>query len=212
MNPSPKHPETESLSSTAVGNYSLKATVSSGSGTRNIGALAEPKAAGQATDIEGKLEPKVRRKGISADAVADYFLWFCDEHGDLLSNLKLQKLVYYAQAWFLGLHGKQLFPDKIEAWVHGPVVPELYRRFRTYKWNPITERVRCPELPKEVKEHLNDVFDAYGRFSAWEIERITHSEQPWIEARQGLSPDQNGSNQIRPQSMREFYRRISAQN
>lgn len=63
--------------------------------------------------------------------VADYFLAHCDEEsGDIISNLKIQKLTYYAQGFSLVLLGKPLFNEKIEAWMHGPVVPELYRKYR----------------------------------------------------------------------------------
>ena len=59
--------------------------------------------------------------------IAKYFLAQADEEiGDLISNLKLQKLVYYAQGFYLALHDEALFPEDIEAWTHGPVVPVLY--------------------------------------------------------------------------------------
>ena len=64
---------------------------------------------------------------ISCQDVANYFLSLCDEDaGDLISNLKLQKLVYYAQGFHLAISGEPLFDEKIMAWEHGPVIPQLY--------------------------------------------------------------------------------------
>ena len=76
--------------------------------------------------------------------VANYFLALVDEDaGDTISNMKLQKLVYYAQGFYLALYGKPLFPERIEAWDQGPVIPELYRRFEKFGAKAI-------EKPEEV--------------------------------------------------------------
>ena len=71
---------------------------------------------------------------VTPNKVADWFIHFAHEVGDPITNLKLQKLVYYAQAWYLALHGKRLFPAEFQAWVHGPVCHSLYQRFRGYAW------------------------------------------------------------------------------
>lgn len=141
----------------------------------------------------------------SANAVADYFIRFSHEVGDPITNLKLQKLVYYAQAWYLALHGERLIPDAFQAWVHGPVCYPLYQRFRGYGWNPISEGVAAPRLPDGVEEHLREVMEAYGGFSAWDLERLTHAEEPWIRARAGLPLDQPSNNVISEDDMRTFY-------
>jgi len=146
----------------------------------------------------------------SANEIADYFLNFCHEHRDVLTNLRLQKLVYYAQAWYLALHGKPLFADRIEAWVHGPVVPSLYQRFKQYGWSPITENPKAPSLDKSVANHLDEVFSEFGKFSAWDLERMTHQEEPWLNARTGLAIDEEGHNIISPDAMWSFYRKLVA--
>ncbi|MEM9215382.1 MAG: type II toxin-antitoxin system antitoxin SocA domain-containing protein [Cyanobacteria bacterium P01_F01_bin.150] len=70
---------------------------------------------------------------LTCHEVANYFLSLMDEDaGDLISNLKLQKLVHYAQGIHLALYDKALFPETIEAWTHGPVVPELYHRYEKF--------------------------------------------------------------------------------
>src|SRR5689334_14747494 len=78
------------------------------------------------------------RNLLSCDTVADFFLLQVDDlAGDTISNLKLQKLCYYAQAWSLALDGKPLFGERIEAWAHGPAIPALYGRFKKYGFQAI---------------------------------------------------------------------------
>ena len=69
--------------------------------------------------------------------IADYFVRLANETGDYISNLKLQKLVYYAQAWYLAISDEALFEEDFEAWVHGPVIPELYQEYKSFGWRPI---------------------------------------------------------------------------
>lgn len=145
---------------------------------------------------------------ISADDIANYLLALAQQVGDTVTNLKLQKLVYYAQAWFLAFYNRPLFDDRLEAWVHGPAVPSLYRRFKRYQWRPILQQAVFPDMSKQVREHLDETFGAYARFSAWDLERMTHSERPWQEARRGLSKDENGDREISHDSMRSFYRTL----
>jgi uncharacterized phage-associated protein len=79
---------------------------------------------------------------LSCDDAAKYFLaQVSEDAGDLISNLKLQKLLYYAQGFHLALYDEPLFPEAIEAWTHGPVVPDLYRHYKKYGAGAIP----CPE-------------------------------------------------------------------
>ncbi len=142
----------------------------------------------------------------TADRIADYILCHFHDRGDDISHLKLQKLVYYAQGWFLGLHGEELFKDRLEAWVHGPVQPELYQRFEQYKYHPITEEKDCRDFSeKRIKKLLDYILDRYGHFSASQLENMTHEEPTWLNARNGLSPDENGNEIITVDSMKEFF-------
>ncbi|MEX0729307.1 MAG: type II toxin-antitoxin system antitoxin SocA domain-containing protein [Aquisalimonadaceae bacterium] len=145
----------------------------------------------------------------TAQSVATYLLWFSNEHGDLLTNLKLQKLVYYAQAWYLALERESLFDDEIQAWVHGPVIPAVYRAYRDFKWSPILVEVDKPNLPPKIEEHLADVMAEYGGFSAYDLERMTHSELPWLEARGGIPADESSNAPISQDTMAHFYRKCA---
>ena len=146
---------------------------------------------------------------VTANTVADFFLHFAHEHGDCLTNLKLQKLVYYAQAWHLALKKKPLFADSIEAWIHGPVVPSLYRRFKSNKWNPISDNPKKPALLTATEKLLEEVLQVFGGYSAWQLECMTHQEAPWRNARKGLADDQNGDREIPHDEMRDFYRKLA---
>ncbi len=143
----------------------------------------------------------------TANDVADFFLWYAKKHGDgePPSNKKIQKLVYYAQAWYLALYNVPLFEDPIEAWIFGPVIPDLYRRFKPNSWNPITDKISKPDLTKEVTDHLVEVYSIYGKYDAWQLERITHMEEPWKKARRGLPPDVSSEEEILQKDMLEYY-------
>lgn len=142
----------------------------------------------------------------TARAVADHILWSCHEHGDLISNLKLQKLLYYAEGWFLALHDRSLFAEELQAWVHGPVQPEVWRRFSSYRWEPITAEVQQPHDSSRVRKHVAEVLAAYGDISAFNLERMTHMERPWIMARGDLADDAPSRAPISRKIMREHFR------
>ena len=141
----------------------------------------------------------------TVNEVADFFIHEAHEVGDPISHLKLQKLVYYAQAWHLAVFDQPLIDDRFEAWVHGPVCPPLYERFKGNSWKPIATEVEAPELKAELCDHLSEVQAAYGAFSALELERLTHSEDPWIAARGDLAPTEPSNAVISNESMRRFY-------
>jgi uncharacterized phage-associated protein len=119
---------------------------------------------------------------IRAQDVADYFLATVDEDsGDNLSNLKLQKLVYYAQGFHLALTGEPLFPNRIMAWDHGPVVPGLYHKYKKYGSGAIPQPDDYDPsgcLP-EVREILDAVNCVYGQYSPLKLAKLTHIEPPW---------------------------------
>ena len=129
-----------------------------------------------------------------------------------MTNLKLQKLIYYAQAWFLALHDTSIFDEDVQAWVHGPVLPSQYHRFSHFRWQPILEEIGPPKIGDEdVETHLHEIIDVFGTETAVALERITHQEAPWIEARDGLPPDALCTNVITKESIRDYYRSLSVQ-
>jgi uncharacterized phage-associated protein len=116
--------------------------------------------------------------------VAKYFLLkqrSLDDESSDLSNLKLQKLVYYAQGLYLGIYGQPLFADDLEAWPHGPVVPALYHEYKGYGNAPIPppDDFEMAEVPQETRSFLDRVYGYYGQYSAWRLREMSHIEAPW---------------------------------
>lgn len=104
------------------------------------------------------------------------------EDAELISNLKLEKLLYYAQGVFLGITGNVLFNDDIVAWDHGPVVEVVYRKYKMHG----SEGIPFSEIPTEkycTKEEsiLEQVYDYFCQYSAWKLRNMTHGERPWKE-------------------------------
>ncbi len=129
------------------------------------------------------------------------------------TTMKLQKLLYYCQAWYLVWNEKPLFRENIEAWANGPVIRELYN-FHKGLFN-FTEQMMTignpNRLSDEQKEDIDSVLNAYAcRSSQWLIDQ-THSEQPWREARKGLSPNERGHVVISHAAMAEYYSSLYGQ-
>ena len=121
--------------------------------------------------------------------VAEYFLSLVDEDaGELISNLKLQKLVYYAQGFHLALYDRPLFEEEIQAWKHGPVVPVLYHKYKQYGADAIPKPVNMDfsVFDDEVRKFLDEVYQVYGQYSAWKLRDMTHEEPPWVDAYDSL--------------------------
>lgn len=116
--------------------------------------------------------------------IAKYFLSKADDDaGDLISNLKLQKLLYYAQGFHLALYNRPLFQEEIEAWTHGPVVTDIYHHFKDSGSDGIPRPDNFPTFSEQTTELLDEVYSVYGQFSAWKLRNMTHDEQPWKNAR-----------------------------
>jgi len=139
---------------------------------------------------------------------ANFLLSESRERGEVLTNLKLQKLLYYAQAWHLALRDEPLFSEDFQAWVHGPVLPSQYARFRDYQWRPIDADLARPDLAEDLRYFMGEIVDAFGAETAVALELMTHRELPWIAARGALPPDAICKNTISKVTMREFYRSL----
>lgn len=117
--------------------------------------------------------------------IADYFLGKAYRDDECLSNMKLQKLIYYAQGLHLIFYGSALFPEQIKAWEHGPVVPQLYHKYKKFGASgiPIDILAKEPSIKKDTKKFLDEVYSVFGQFSATRLRDITHSDECWKEAR-----------------------------
>lgn len=128
------------------------------------------------------------------------------EHGFQVTPLKLQKLLYYVQAWSLVFNNEPFFKDALEAWVHGPVVPQVYRSYKHLGAGPIqTAASTLPNLKAKQKEVLQVVLSSYGNKDGRFLEDLTHSEAPWIKARTGLAATDKSNRKISLRNMKSFY-------
>lgn len=131
----------------------------------------------------------------SAIDIAYWFLTYNDyigtceveEDGDVepITNLKLQKLLYYAQSACLALKDRPLFHEDVIAWRHGPVVPEVYHTYKKNEGRGIEEYKEGKPLEPEDEELLREVFSLFGSYSAWGLRNLTHQEDPWKNTQNG---------------------------
>jgi uncharacterized phage-associated protein len=162
---------------------------------------------------DGANPPKVRDGGFfrklggyagcmpSANDVAKYIL----EQKDEMDTWKLQKLVYYSQAWHLVWDSEPLFEERIEAWANGPVVPELYKvhrgKFKMKKW----PKGNISRLTKSQRESIDVVLKRYGKRTGFALREQTHSESPWKDARKGVPAGAPSSNVVTHGAMTTYY-------
>jgi len=141
---------------------------------------------------------------LTANNVARYFLSLADDDaGDLISNFKLQKLVYYAQGFHLAIYNEPLFGEDIEAWTHGPVVPDLYHLYKCHGFGAIPKPtdIDFDIYSDEVTELLDEVYDVFGQFSAWKLRNMTHEEPPWEKSKKHAGI-------ISKSSMKEYFKTL----
>ena len=147
-------------------------------------------------------------QGVSIFEVAKYVL----ESKGKMTTMKLQKLCYYVHAWFLAENSKPMFDEKFQAWVNGPVCYTLYEAHRQ-KYS-----IDAAELPygdssalsTKQKSFIDEVMGAYAPLSAAQLSLLTHSEDPWLEARKG-SPESSPSNEVSMRAAGPMCLRSSAE-
>ncbi|MGA7523209.1 MAG: type II toxin-antitoxin system antitoxin SocA domain-containing protein [Acidobacteriaceae bacterium] len=144
----------------------------------------------------------------TVEQVADAIIHLCRERNIEITNLKLQKLLYYAQVWHLVFSDEPLFDAELEAWVHGPVVPRVFRRFKEYRWNAITAPVD-PAPDEKLIAYLGEVLNTYGCLSGSQLERLTHREGPWRDARAGVAADESSNEVITHESIKRYYKALA---
>ena len=134
--------------------------------------------------------------------------WFLSQKN--MTHKKLQKLCYYAQAWYYAMYNKRLINTDFQAWIHGPVSPALYERFKEFGFNTIKLKSTSPfNIDEEDESFLQDIMETYGDYTGNALEALTHRELPWLEARKGYSPSEKCTVVISPSDMKSFYSSIA---
>ena len=116
--------------------------------------------------------------------IAKYIIFYCRRRGYLITNLKLQKLLYFIQAEFLVSIGAPCFNEEIEAWDFGPVVPEVYHEYKSFGNSNIIlpEDDELPFIRKTDRNRIKGMVDEGAQYSASDLVRITHNQAPWKNA------------------------------
>lgn len=147
--------------------------------------------------------------------LAEYIL----ERGGKMSHLKLQKILYYIQALHLAYFDQPIIEDEFQAWLHGPVSRRIYDQIKgvsilytEINYDVSTEGPRPSDLLKEqlTEDQLdlvNEVIEEYGQLTSSQLERLTHSEDPWINARKGYGVAERCEEVIPKDSMRVYYKK-----
>lgn len=136
--------------------------------------------------------------------VAQYVLEKCGS----MSAMKLQKLVYYSQAWSLVWDGVPLFNEEFEAWANGPVCKELYLKHRgsfIVDSNLLIEEANIENLNQDAKDTIDVIVKDYCQFAPHELSAMTHRENPWLDSRAGVAEGERSTNIITKDSMGIYY-------
>lgn len=136
---------------------------------------------------------------------------------DEVTPLSLQKLLYFIQGESLAIRDVPMFEETCRAWVHGPVFPTVYDLFKDFSYNPIDDprfaivANQVGEITEEEKMILDLVLDTFGDCGGKTLERITHSEEPWINARKGYAPNESSNELISNESIKKFFDSLKQQ-
>jgi uncharacterized phage-associated protein len=147
----------------------------------------------------------------TANEVADWIVRHsADDLGAPVDSMSLEKMLYYAQAFYLVMHDKPLFPDEIRAWQWGPVVKAVWQRYQEHGNKLINSpKAKPPTLNSELEEYLVEVVYAFGQYTATRLSEATHHEDPWTDARHGYER-QDSSDVLMPQhEINIYYRNLT---
>lgn len=132
-----------------------------------------------------------------------------------VTPLALQKMLYYIQGIYMVSFDKELFWEDCEAWAHGPVFRDVYEVFKDFQYNPIDDirfsmfQNRFDELSEDEKKVIDLVVESFGMYSGKTLEKITHSESPWIEARENYLPNEPSNEIITKEQIQKYFREVS---
>ena len=136
---------------------------------------------------------------IKAENVARFFY----DKNDKLTDKQIQKLTYYAYAWYYTKYQTRLFDESPQAWIHGPVFMSLYKTLENDEL--IYANTVCIKENENVSALLEIIYRVYGKLSGTQLERLTHSEEPWKKARRGFNPTDKSREKIKDEDILAYY-------
>lgn len=131
--------------------------------------------------------------------------------GKEITPLALQKILYYAQGFYKAFFGKFLFEDDCQAWVHGPVFVNIYEKYKNFKSANILIDIDYDIediIVDEKREILDVIIKYFGYYNGKALEKMSHYETPWINARKGLLPTENSNNIIKKEDIKEYFEKV----
>ncbi len=141
------------------------------------------------------------------DMIAEYIIVI----GKEITPLALQKILYYAQGFYKAFFGKFLFEDDCQAWVHGPVYVNIYEKYKEFKSANICIDIDYDiedTIVDEKREILNAIIKYFGYYNGKALEKMSHYETPWINARKGLLPTENSNNIMNKEDIKEYFEKV----
>lgn len=141
------------------------------------------------------------------EIIAEYIIAI----GKEITPLALQKILYYAQGFYKAFFGKFLFDDDCQAWVHGPVYVNIYEKYKDFKSANICIDVDYDIediIVDEKREILDAIIKYFGYYNGKALEKMSHYETPWINARKGLLPSENSNNIINKEDIKEYFEKV----
>lgn len=143
------------------------------------------------------------------DIIAEYIIAV----GKEVTPLALQKILYYTQGFYKAFFGKFLFEEDCQAWVHGPVFVNIYEKYKDFKSANISIDIDYDIediIVDEKREILNAVIKYFGYYNGKALEKMSHYETPWINARKGLLPTENSNNIIDKEDIKEYFEKVKS--
>jgi uncharacterized phage-associated protein len=146
----------------------------------------------------------------SAMEVARYLLQLAaqEPEPELVSPQRLQNLLYYVQGWSLGVRGEPMFPEPIQAWRQGPVIPKVHSCFADCGSGPIPLPTTSPQFSDEDRAFIDSIWSGYKIHSAARLREMTHSEPPWTIAFGACSPGQACGGEVTHEAMLRYFARL----
>ena len=128
-----------------------------------------------------------------------------------VTPLALQKILYFVQGLYFSKYEVPLFDDNCQAWVHGPVYAEIYDMFSSFRYDPIDDprfellKGKSTNLNEKEKEVINLVVNTFGIYGGKVLEKITHREKPWVDAREGYLENESSQEEISKEAIKDYF-------
>lgn len=151
-----------------------------------------------------EMEKKFQR----IEDVALYILQLLLRDEEEVSAMKLQKICFYAQSWYIAKYNHPLFKHDFQAWKYGPVSPALYEyhaKKATVSLNNTIIPGNVQNIAESDKEFIKAVVSIYGRFTGLQLSELSHSQDPWKNARRGIPEGSPSNNEITIESIRDYF-------